>query len=1191
MDSNRKLSLPNGSTWKKSTSIALAALLIFSTAVVAWTIAPKNAYAAVSITSSSDKFFGSAFNRVLITDSALLGSPSDTISVIVEARRGSTSLGTQNANVNEIGTSGTFELFITTRSSGNPANPTNTSPNVFRIHSGGNISATLQDGDTIRITYGGTTKDLSFASTIASASVDRTSAGAENLVRLIINDPDGNNDPTIADSFNATAAGVSAIISSTNKISLNPANNFTETGQNTGIFELVLKVNATATTTTAGIVTTGVTLPASVSLRMQDHKVYAPVPSGATTGFNAAMTTTNFPSASVTLRNDDAVLGLDASVTLANGIKVKVTDPDRNLDTSNEDTLSAATVTVAVEGLSGIVNAVEFEETGDNNGIFMATLSDNRIPINIVSGPSTVTTTAINLNASMIASDPDITITYNDPFGSNNAAKTFTLVTSLAHSPGSLSGPAKVGVNDSFELELNEPDLNTNPSTVESYVVTFTGSTTNPVSFANGAADLLLRVKGTATTLSSPVTVTFIETGTNTGVFRASNVDMSVITGGSVSVSDGDSVSFRYRDFMESPATTSTATITIGKPGNAISVDRTTVPVPMPELSSVTSGGITFSTISADTVKVTIRVTDPTANGNSGSTDTVQITSGNVEVILASGTFSNQLTVNNGSPIATITLIETGVNTGVFERTIDLKPGSGFNLNQLNGARVKFTYKDVSTSVTLRLNDMAVSTNRAIVSNGDTFTVTISDADRNLDPSTTEEIEFWLTAKNSDVGNPQSFKAKETGANTGVFTKDIQVGKDIRVSDTASNDFARNIEIKVRERVSTDGTSGAIKERTVSVTTATGVVNVTPEVVGPGTKVTVSIRDFDLNGNPEGTETVTGSNDFVRIATDRTGVGTATPDAEETGASTGIFEFDLKLVPVGSAGAPSTMTPSTGSTEVTVPVLPGDIVAIRYTDAKDASGSKVTISRTFEVKSFDPEIKSNVPSVGVGQAAEITIADADANTDGDVVDSVQLKVTSTSDPVGFTISALETGANTGVFKATVTTSREVEAGSIMARTGDTVTIRYNDKYPADYADRIDQVVNPAKDFDLRIPVGASSGGTPETTTPSKPAVTDSQGRPLTQVLAGQQVVLSSKIQNNEGSTTAYAAIVEVRDSRGITVFLNWQTGTLQANDSTGIGLSWTPETPGTYTARVFVLSDLTNPRILSDTVTSTITVS
>jgi hypothetical protein len=99
------------------------------------------------------------------------------------------------------------------------------------------------------------------------------------------------------------------------------------------------------------------------------------------------------------------------------------------------------------------------------------------------------------------------------------------------------------------------------------------------------------------------------------------------------------------------------------------------------------------------------------------------------------------------------------------------------------------------------------------------------------------------------------------------------------------------------------------------------------------------------------------------------------------------------------------------------------------------------------------------------------------------------------------------------------------------------------------------------------------------------------GQVLSSIQSGQQVVLSTTIVNNLDEAQPYVGLIEVRDSSGVTVFLGWSTGNLHGNDRTEVGLSWTPDSAGTYEARTFVLSDLTHPNILSSVQTSQISVS
>ncbi|MEM4275856.1 MAG: hypothetical protein QXT65_08260, partial [Candidatus Nitrosocaldaceae archaeon] len=64
-------------------SLAIAALLVTSTFAAVMPI--QKSYAEVSIELSNDTFFGPSMVRALITDTALRGDPSDTITVNVDA--------------------------------------------------------------------------------------------------------------------------------------------------------------------------------------------------------------------------------------------------------------------------------------------------------------------------------------------------------------------------------------------------------------------------------------------------------------------------------------------------------------------------------------------------------------------------------------------------------------------------------------------------------------------------------------------------------------------------------------------------------------------------------------------------------------------------------------------------------------------------------------------------------------------------------------------------------------------------------------------------------------------------------------------------------------------------------------------------------------------------------------------------
>jgi hypothetical protein len=667
--------------------------------------------------------------------------------------------------------------------------------------------------------------------------------------------------------------------------------------------------------------------------------------------------------------------------------------------------------------------------------------------------------------------------------------------------------------------------------------------------------------------------MTFIETGPNTGVFTASNIKMQNINNGAA-LNDGDQVEFKFADNGENPVQTSTVDVTVGAPGKSIGLSRTTIPLP-----SVGSGDID---------KVLLTVTDPSKDTNPGSTDTITMPANAFQMTLKDGTVVGLPTM---SGFTGVTLTETGLSTGVFTTTLNIGAGSATNAD-MDNAKIKATYSDVSTSMTVRSYDGTLTSSSSSVSNGQNVTITVSDQDLNKDPTVREKIGgVTLTTKNDAVGSLNISDLEETGADTGVFTKTIVIGKDIKVGDLATSTFSTEIDAKYVDAVASDTTTGVSRELTMHVSTSSGSLDITPTLVGPGSKVAIVVHDNDLNTNPQGTDRTTSGQEYLRIASDRSGVNTLTSAVgEETGPNTGMFKTTLTLSPLKSSD-PLASAFQGNTKDITGKVLPGDLVLVRYTDQADASGAKVTVSKTFKVMSVDPTMNATSATVTAGNSFGITVNDIDANTDGEAVDSINVKITSDSDPVGMTTTLLETGPDTGVFKGTISTSTGVSAGSISVKTGDNISVKYTDKFPADYSQRVKQVVDASKDFTFVVPVGIASGGDVTATTPSNPVVKDFSNQDVSEVTNGKQVVLSTTVSNNQDTVRPFAAIVEVRNADGITVYLQWQTGTLNPHGNTNVGLSWTPDAPGQYSVRTFVVNNIANPAALSQIASTTINVS
>jgi hypothetical protein len=568
--------------------------------------------------------------------------------------------------------------------------------------------------------------------------------------------------------------------------------------------------------------------------------------------------------------------------------------------------------------------------------------------------------------------------------------------------------------------------------------------------------------------------------------------------------------------------------------------------------------------------------------------------------------------------ILTLPLLEeTGDNTGVFEGELEFVDVADMDSGDWQDFEVTFTYHDTdsdeqSAGFTFRGNDGIVAVDQTSAKAGTVLTITVEDQDLDIDDGSVDKFDsgdvdgvgalgalLLIETEDEEIADlPSDETFEETGENTGVFTAEFVVGEDIPVSDLVDEEVeqATNILITYDDEIDSTGGGGDEIEVNVPVVSSTGSIQVTPELVGPATTLTVLVIDSDLDEDADTIDeylapanAVNSDDFFISFASDRNEVGEGSPDIEETGPNTGVFMFELELITDEQAcqdddlGADE-FEATGGDTESTIGACPGDLISIRYEDALAGSGGSSIVSEIVEVQSFDPEFVADQDSYNIGDRVTITISDPDGNRDSDIADSLtDIRVRSDSDQVGEELSALETGRDTGVFRLTFGTTSGTAGGAISVKQGDEITITYTDEFPADFEEQEED-----KDFQFAVSIGGV--GDADSTTVTPPTPRDVTGDELDEVSAGQQVVLTTNVVNNQGAPQPFVALLEVRDSNGVTIFLAWQTGTLPANDQTQVGLSWTPEEPGNYEVRTFVISDLNNPRVLSLVATSDITV-
>jgi len=79
----------------------------------------------------------------------------------------------------------------------------------------------------------------------------------------------------------------------------------------------------------------------------------------------------------------------------------------------------------------------------------------------------------------------------------------------------------------------------------------------------------------------------------------------------------------------------------------------------------------------------------------------------------------------------------------------------------------------------------------------------------------------------------------------------------------------------------------------------------------------------------------------------------------------------------------------------------------------------------------------------------------------------------------------------------------------------------------------------------------------------------------------KQVQITSDVTNGQDKTQPFAYLVQIQNQDGVVVSLSWLTGSLDPGQSLNPSQSWTPTSPGTYTAQIFVWAGINNPDALS----------
>lgn len=592
---------------------------------------------------------------------------------------------------------------------------------------------------------------------------------------------------------------------------------------------------------------------------------------------------------------------------------------------------------------------------------------------------------------------------------------------------------------------------------------------------------------------------------------------------------------------------------TIQFAGSGVDVSSNPLPVP-PPLGSATADLVGNTTVT------TLTVTDPDKNivnntedpipflfGSSDGQFTIEVTGDGFNVMI------DNIEDYTGASCLTFSgvclddilpdlpdLSETGDSTGIFDDDLEFVNG-GLDVTNWQALTITFNYHDadgdqVSAAVKFKGHDgeVSVSSNTSNVTSGTTLTITVEDIDLNLDDSEVDEFQSSIAVNDDALLTVETKNHAIGGVSTEIFTETgANTGiftADFVVGTDIPSDNATRIVVTYNDEIDSNGSKD---EREVNLPIGSP--------IGPGQAVVHDMLMVQDGSNPSVAANVqrfgnpAGAVDqlqSIMIGIDGIVGGDQSDDWLSQRGQTIVTPKALRLLAVLE------------QVELNEPYLPGTkmfSLTSHYNNTVYtilAEGETITpIVNNFV---YDPSKKQiNLFLNGQGNL-NVTIPNA-------ISDS-------------FTqITILRTG-------------EEVEFEEISSNSTHTV-YRLEDLpyYPG--------------------PEGVSMSYALQlgdvTVTPVVPK--NRSGVILNNVTENTQVVLSTTLKNTKTTEQRFVALIEVRDSNGMTVLLAWQAGVLNALE-TEVGISWTPEQADDYEVRVFVISDLASPHILSLIESNTVTV-
>ena len=504
----------------------------------------------------------------------------------------------------------------------------------------------------------------------------------------------------------------------------------------------------------------------------------------------------------------------------------------------------------------------------------------------------------------------------------------------------------------------------------------------------------------------------------------------------------------------------------------------------------------------------------------------------------------------------------------------------------------------VTDSATFDLRNGVLQSDKSVYIIGSDMILTLIEPDLDLDSSQNETYDLDLIKWSSSAAtvtmgdadgqssafDPEPLSFRETGPSTGIFQivveipqtlggNSLQRGEEIDLEYTdwgpSGSDYVGDQDEDIRLTVFTSnfGATIALDQKVYSWTDKVYITVVAPD------------HNFDSDLIDEIGEV---NEDPLRVATK--GYDLDDYRLVETGFDTGIFTGEVILVGFEHASIDYELSIETGGQGPTNGYLetPSDGgISVSYEFSEDET---VFTSSIIRWNIGDVQwLEASYPASATGV---LRVIDPDMNLNPEAVDNFDVNIASDTDASGITLTVTETNEATGIFEGTIffTTTSGSSGHRLRVSEGDTVT--------ADYADAtlpLPYTVNDSVSITSTTIIGTIVPPL-ERAPATSLRIVDTFGSSIDAVSVDQQVQITADLSNGQDRDQAFAYLIQIQNSDGVTVSLSWIAGSLSPGQSFSPSASWTPTSVGTYTVTAFVWESIDNPTALSPPLTIDVSV-